>query len=278
VSRYRFALRPMWILSHLLVLAVVVSMVNLGLWQLRRLDERREFNRLLEANVAAEPVAVADVLGEAPAPGELAGLEWRRVATDGSYRQDADVLVANRTLDGQPGAWIVSPLAMPDGSTIAVMRGFVPLSVARSGNLAGAEAPSGRVAVVGLVQESREGGRFARDRGGQLPEVSRLDLGALAERWGVELAPFWLHLVDQQPAAAGGVLRPVPPPDVDAGPHLGYAVQWFIFGAIAVIGYPLVLRRTGGAGGVRPPASEDPAGEPPPTVAANGAGARGALR
>ena len=26
------------------------------------------------------------------------------------------------------------------------------------------------------------------------------------------------------------------------GPHLGYAVQWFIFTAIAVIGYPLVLR------------------------------------
>ena len=26
------------------------------------------------------------------------------------------------------------------------------------------------------------------------------------------------------------------------GPHLGYAVQWFIFTAIAVVGYPLVLR------------------------------------
>ena len=35
----------------------------------------------------------------------------------------------------------------------------------------------------------------------------------------------------------------VAPPELSEGPHLGYAVQWFIFTAIAVVGYPLVLRR-----------------------------------
>ena len=35
----------------------------------------------------------------------------------------------------------------------------------------------------------------------------------------------------------------VPPPELSEGPHLGYAAQWFIFSTIAVIGYPLVLRR-----------------------------------
>ena len=38
-------------------------------------------------------------------------------------------------------------------------------------------------------------------------------------------------------------ILPVPPPELSEGPHLGYAVQWFIFSAIAVVGYPLVLRR-----------------------------------
>ena len=38
---YRFALRPKWILSHLFVVALVVLMINLGFWQLRRLDQRR---------------------------------------------------------------------------------------------------------------------------------------------------------------------------------------------------------------------------------------------
>jgi cytochrome oxidase assembly protein ShyY1 len=35
----------------------------------------------------------------------------------------------------------------------------------------------------------------------------------------------------------------VPPPELSEGPHLGYAAQWFIFSTIALVGYPLVLRR-----------------------------------
>ena len=33
MSRYRFALKPRWILSHLFVLVMVLGMVRAGLWQ-----------------------------------------------------------------------------------------------------------------------------------------------------------------------------------------------------------------------------------------------------
>ena len=46
---YRFLLKPRWILSHLFVAACVIAFINLGLWQLRRLDERKATN----AEVAA---------------------------------------------------------------------------------------------------------------------------------------------------------------------------------------------------------------------------------
>ena len=46
---YRFLLRPLWILSHLFVLACVVAFVSLGLWQLRRLDERKAYNAQVRA-------------------------------------------------------------------------------------------------------------------------------------------------------------------------------------------------------------------------------------
>jgi cytochrome oxidase assembly protein ShyY1 len=32
-------------------------------------------------------------------------------------------------------------------------------------------------------------------------------------------------------------------PELDEGPHFSYAVQWFIFSTIAIVGYPLILRR-----------------------------------
>jgi cytochrome oxidase assembly protein ShyY1 len=44
-------------------------------------------------------------------------------------------------------------------------------------------------------------------------------------------------------AADPGSIVPVPPPELSEGPHLGYAAQWFIFSTIALVGYPIVLRR-----------------------------------
>jgi len=52
----------------------------------------------------------------------------------------------------------------------------------------------------------------------------------------------WLQLEAQDPAQ-GDTPTPVDPPALTEGPHLGYAVQWFIFTTIALVGYPLILRR-----------------------------------
>ncbi len=41
-----------------------------------------------------------------------------------------------------------------------------------------------------------------------------------------------------------GATRPGAPPDVtDGGPHLAYAIQWFSFALIGVVGYGLLIRR-----------------------------------
>ena len=43
------------------------------------------------------------------------------------------------------------------------------------------------------------------------------------------------------PAAAG--LVAIPPPDaVDEGPHLSYAVQWFLFAGLLFVGYGVLAR------------------------------------
>ncbi len=44
---YKFLVRPKWIATHLLVIALVLVMVNLGKWQLNRHNERKEFNATL---------------------------------------------------------------------------------------------------------------------------------------------------------------------------------------------------------------------------------------
>jgi len=49
--------------------------------------------------------------------------------------------------------------------------------------------------------------------------------------------------VDAVPAPGTGDPTPVLAPQLDEGPHLSYAVQWFIFATCVVVGWVLAVRR-----------------------------------
>ena len=71
-------------------------------------------------------------------------------------------------------------------------------------------------------------------------EISQVDVAKLGQRWSTTtMLPFWVHATTAQ----GSPLEAVLDPTLNNGPHLSYAFQWFIFAAIGVIGYPLILRR-----------------------------------
>ena len=120
---YRFALRPWWIVSHVVVLAIVVAFVNLGLWQLQRLDEVKERNTQLAARLAEDPVDVTTLVPEGEDDG--AAVEDRRVTATGTYRPDDVVLIRGRSLDDAPGSWVVVPMELRDGRVVAVNRGWI---------------------------------------------------------------------------------------------------------------------------------------------------------
>jgi surfeit locus 1 family protein len=238
VANARFLLRPRWLLSHLLVALLVVTMISLGFWQLRRLDEKRDRNALIEARQDEPVVPVQDLLAPGATEGEVDAARYRRVTASGSYDDGATVTVRNRSQDGAAGAWLVTPLDLGAGERVGVIRGFVGLTA--DGSAADAPAPEGEVTVTGQV--------VAPDRlDGTAPD----DLAPLLAGAGV-LGGLVLAESSDPPepngAEAGGGGGPdsilaVPSPDLSEGPHLSYAIQWFIFTTIAIVGYPLVLRR-----------------------------------
>jgi surfeit locus 1 family protein len=245
VSRYRFALRPWWIVSHLFVLALVAAMVSAGIWQLSRRQEKRDRNDRVEARSALDPV---DVQGLA-APGDFdsAGdLEFRRVTATGRYLADEEVLVRSRTMEGAPGSWVLTPLALDDGTAVVVNRGWIP----NTGDLHAvpdeSKAPVGPVEVSGLVRLTETRGRFGPHdpATGQLTDLARADVARVDQQVDADVLPFWVQMLEQVPTPdLFHNPAPVPAPDMDEGPHLSYAVQWFIFTTVAVVGYPLILRR-----------------------------------
>lgn len=241
---YAFAREPKWILSHLFVLLLVVAMISAGLWQLDRLDQKRDRNALITAR-QDEPVAPIGELVAADAPSSVGDdLRFRRTTATGTYDVDAQVLVRNRSYEEAPGSWVLTPLVLDDGTALVVNRGWVPVTGEQV--LASATAPpDGPVAVEGILESSQARGTFGpTDPSGEvLDTLSRVDLDRYQEQVDADLYPVWLQLEAQDPAQAADTPTPVPPPELDEGPHLAYAVQWFVFTTIALVGYPLILRR-----------------------------------
>ena len=207
--------------------------VRLGFWQLDRLEERRAFNAAVEAGLASEPTALATLLTEDD-------VTYRRVTVDGVWDTRHEVILFGRSLGGRPGNHVLTPLTFAEGRAVLVDRGWVPSDVRAPPVGGDAAATPGVVSVQGIVLPSDDVGGAD---GGELPtQVRRVDVAALDAAIPYDLVPNVYVLLQAQ---IPGRERPIPAPlpDTSEGPHLSYAIQWFTFAAIAVVGYGLLVRR-----------------------------------
>jgi surfeit locus 1 family protein len=237
----RFLLKPRWIAFTLLVVLLIVVMVNLGLWQLRRLDERKARNAEIRARAAA-PVQPIDTL--VPAGTSLdaaASARWYQATATGAFDDTRTVRIRNRSQEGTAGEHIVTPLVQADGTALLVNRGFLPNN---RGELAIPPAPSGPVTVEGRVRTTQRKGAIGPTdpAEGTLDTLSRVDIERIGRQVPYPLEPVYVELTSPPPA--GGLPALIPPPTLDEGPHLSYAGQWFLFSLCAVAGWVLVVRKS----------------------------------
>ena len=237
-------LGPKWIVSHVFVAALIVAMVGAGFWQLSRYGDRRDTNDLITARTQEPLVEIGDLV-DADDPVQIGDdLRFRLVTAVGEYQSADEVLVLNRSLDGAPGYWILTPLLLDDGTAVVVNRGWIPFRLEPGTPRPEAAAPGGTVTVAGMVRRTvvPEGIQSADPDGVVLDALARPDLERYQQQLDYPILPVFVQLEAQDPAPAElpiGLARPT----LDNGPHLSYTFQWFIFATIGVIGYPLALRR-----------------------------------
>ena len=260
-------------IAFAVVAAVLIGLfLWLGSWQLGRLDERRSANARRRA-LLERPVLE---LGGGRAPGALPGadsLHWRRVMLEGRLDYGREVVLAPRSLDGTPAVYLLTPLVVADSAggdsaAVPVLRGAVPapdgfhapVGEARprearrtTDGPADAAAPGrahGSVTVHGLALPPPEGERAAgpdtlHSDVGVHPVLSRLDLDRVRELLPYPVLQIYVQ-ADSTTARvppAQGVRLPLrlEPPRLDDGPHLMYAIQWFAFAAILLVGGTIYL-------------------------------------
>ncbi|MCZ6915278.1 MAG: SURF1 family protein [Gemmatimonadetes bacterium] len=232
------------LLAAALALAAALLFVGLGFWQLDRHAERAARNALIEARLAQGPLDLASALG-----GDSA--EYRRARVSGVFDFSRQVVQQGRVVGGVPAVYIATPLIVGPDRAILVERGWVASPDARGVDLARLREPD--TAVVEGVLLRLEGGGASSDTA--WPRfVRRADPTMLQPWFPYALAPLVLRRTALPPAASE-VMGVAPVPARTRGPHLSYAVQWFLFAAIAVIG-PLVgsgILRPGGRATTAPP-------------------------
>lgn len=234
---WSFARQPFWLFSHVFALSVVVLFVALGLWQLSRHDERQAANAEVTTRLTSEPIVVN---GSADLGGPPSRLDYRPATVLGTFIDADFVRVVNRSQGGVAGEHVVGLLELADGSLLAVNRGFVPANT----EVTVEPVPAGRVPVEGWLRESIYKGRFGADDTGDGQLVPRMNTDDLAARIGRAVASVWLQQAGPtDDTTTRRFPDPVPLPELDNGPHLGYAAQWFIFATLGVLFYGALLRR-----------------------------------
>lgn len=237
----RFLLSPKWVTAHILVLGLGITFLFLGFWQLDRWREVRLSNQVHAARLAAEVVALPDLL--AAVDGDVESLEYRRTVVTGTFEPTEEVLLRSQVHDGRAGFDVITPLRLAGGGTVLVDRGWVPLEF-DSVPVVGAPPATGSVEIEGLIRLPQQRTSTGHDdfAGGRATTISRIDIDGLSGQVEGELAPVWIQVT----GSVGPTVLPIPaqPPDfTDQGPHRDYAVQWFSFALIAGVGYGLLLRR-----------------------------------
>lgn len=245
---YDFLRRPWWILSHVLVIVAVLVMIRLGFWQMSRWQGENERKGQIEQGLAEEPVPLEDLLTEVSGdPTEVPeDLRFKRVSVSGTWSAEDEVVIRNRSLNGAPGGWVMTPLVLEDGTAVGVVRGWVPLGLANDGGpVEVAEPPSGEVqvsGVIGLTQE--EPGFGAKDPAdGILDSLARVNLSRYDEQLEQDLLGVWLTMDGMSPPPTNEVVQTVNVEIPTPSQNFSYMVQWFLFATIFGVGYLLILRK-----------------------------------
>ena len=228
------AFRPGVALS-VLVLVLVPTGIALGVWQLHRAEQKRTLEEGYLASLGGLPGDEATLRTR----GEAAAFERTRLV--GEFDATEQFYVDNRTRDGVPGYWVVTPFRSVSSETYFVNRGW--LAAPRRGTLPAAPPPEGEVRIEVVPWPSTGLGVLAGAddwNDGWPKRVQRMDIERMAS-----IVPVAVAMELRLEAGSPGVLEPVAATlDLAPARHIGYAVQWFaLAGALAATWLVLGIRR-----------------------------------
>jgi len=215
--------------TSIAAVAGIALTLALGQWQIGRAEYKESLQAHYDA-LSREPAI--KVGGE---PLDRDGILLRRVEVRGEYAPKFTVFVDNRIHRHQPGFHVATPLRIAGSQRyVLVNRGWV--ASPRDRSLPAVSTPAGEQGVQGIAVGYSERYLELSTKVAEGNVWQNLVFERFRQATGLELQPF---VIQQEGAAADGLVREWSRPDLGRNTHLAYAFQWYAM-SLAIFIYYLV--------------------------------------
>jgi cytochrome oxidase assembly protein ShyY1 len=212
-----------------------VACLFLGRWQWHRHEARVARADRINSHYLAAPVPLSTAMPR-PAATLPRSQEWTLVTATGRYADGRVMLVRNRPNNGVYGYEVVVPLRLADGTSLLVDRGWIPNGRSAAEPSSTPATPAGVVTVTGWLRLGEPSLGHTMSNG----QLASINLSEAAAQTGSPL--YGAYLIRRAEAGPPGEhiegAQDLEQPDTGLGPHLAYALQWWL---AAPVGFVLIF-------------------------------------
>lgn len=237
---WSFLRSKQWVGYLSLFIVFSIACVWLGNWQFARRAEARAEIARIDRNYDAPAIPIAEAI---PDRGEFDEplRKWQTVEVIGEYVGEP-ILARNRPGVDGVGSNLLQALQLGDGSIVFIDRGWVPVTGTDDAPETLPMPVDGEVTVQARLRASEPPIPGREASGDSVPSIN---VPLMTEMEGFDPGTVFLgafgQLDNETPSGQSGVLAERP--ERDEGPHLSYALQWYVFIIIAGIGLAYAARQ-----------------------------------
>jgi len=230
-----------WLSMLAIAACFSVACVLLGQWQWHRHEAKAARAERIDSHYTASPVPLSAALPRPDVRLPLAQ-EWTMVTATGRYVTQDVMLVRNRPNNGVYGYEVVVPLRLADGTSLLVDRGWIPNGRTAAEPSRTPATPTGDITVTGWLRV----GEPSLGRQMSNGQLASINLGEASAQTGMSLyGAYLIRRTETTTQSPGRIESPqaLEKPDTGQGPHLAYALQWWLAAPVGFVLIFVAIRR-----------------------------------
>jgi surfeit locus 1 family protein len=214
---------------------MLIALLGLGSWQVQRYSWKADLLEKLSSRSQAAAMALPNGLTVSE------DLEFQRVTLIGTYLHEHEFHLFGRSLRGNPGVHVLTPLRRADGKGYVIVdRGWVPFDK-RSATERSAGQVKGEVTFEGIVRLANGPGPFSPDNDPVRNDWFFVEPAAMAKLAGIDALPNYYVLSGVANVPGGYPVSRQWRLDIPNN-HAEYAITWYLM-ALVLIGIYIVYHR-----------------------------------